>query len=119
MYEYVCQLSLAMQGESNVPSTSSLQAKDQQSLQCNVQSISLLLHIHQGHASAFGSKVVLAFLQCLVCNKASPAVLANYVSGIKAKCILYDLSYNVCENAKIKYFLKSVKLNRPLCVKHH
>ena len=59
-------------------------------------------------------KVILAFLKCLVCNKASPAVLANYVS-IKAKCILYNLSYHVCENVKIKYFLKSVKITRPLC----
>ena len=64
-------------------------------------------------------KVILAFLECLVCNKVSPAVLANYVSAIKAKCILYNLSYHVCENVKIKYFLKSVKITRPLSVKPH
>ena len=64
-------------------------------------------------------KVILAFLECLVCNKVSPAVLANYVAAIKAKCILYNLSYHVCANVKIKYFLKSVKITRPLCVKPH
>ena len=61
-------------------------------------------------------KVVLAFIECLVCNKASPVVVANYVSAIKAKCILYYLSYHVCDNVKIKYFLKSVKINRPLII---
>ena len=64
-------------------------------------------------------KVILAFLECMVCNKVSPAVLANYLSAIKAKCILYNLSYHVCKNVKIKYFLKSVKITRPLSVKPH
>ena len=64
-------------------------------------------------------KVILAFLECLVCNRVSPAVLANYISAVKAKCILYNLSYHVCENVKIKYFLKSVKITRPLSVKPH
>ena len=49
-------------------------------------------------------KPILAFLECLVYNKASPAVLANYVSVIKAKFILYDLLYHVCENVKKIFF---------------
>ena len=37
-------------------------------------------------------KVMFAFMKCLVCNKASPAVLPNYVSAIKARCLLYDVT---------------------------
>ena len=38
-----------------------------------------------------------------MCSKASVAVLSNYASAIKAKCILYDLPYCMCDSAKIKY----------------
>ena len=41
-------------------------------------------------------KVILAFLECLVCYKVSPAMLANYVAVIKAKCILYIICHIMC-----------------------
>ena len=64
-------------------------------------------------------EILLAFLECLLANDVSVVVLCNYVSAIKAQCIMYDLKYNVCNSVKIKYFIKSVKISRPLCLKPH
>ena len=58
-------------------------------------------------------------LECLVANDVSAVVLCNYISAIKAQCVLYDLQYNICNSVKIKYFIKSVKISRPLCLKPH
>ena len=41
-----------------------------------------------------------------------------YVSH-KADCILYDLPYYVFDHPKIKYFIKSIKINRPLTLRPH
>ena len=64
-------------------------------------------------------EILLAFLECLIANDVSVVVLCNYVSAIKAQCIMYDLKYHVCNSVKIKYFIKSVKISRPLCLKSH
>ena len=64
-------------------------------------------------------KVILAFLECLVINGCSTSVIGNYVSAIKAHFVLHDLSFEVFHNPKLKYFLKSLKINRPLTVKPH
>ena len=64
-------------------------------------------------------KVLLSFLECLVVNKCSVSMICNYVSAIKANFIVHDLPFHVCEHPKIKYFIKSLKINRPLKVSPH
>ena len=43
----------------------------------------------------------------------------NYASAIKANFIVYDLPFHICDHPKIKYFIKSLKINRPLAITHH
>ena len=62
---------------------------------------------------------VLLFLECLVVNKCSMSMICNYVSAIKANFLVYDLPFEVCDYPKIKYFIKYLKINRPLKVCHH
>ena len=64
-------------------------------------------------------EVIMSFLECLVENNCSCAMLENYISAIKANCILYDLTYYVFDHPKIKYFIKSIKINRPLTLRPH
>ena len=46
-------------------------------------------------------------------------MICNYASAIKVTFIVYDLPFYMCEHPKIKYFIKSLKINRPWCVTHH
>ena len=62
-------------------------------------------------------KVVLSFLECSVVNSCSYCMVANYVLAIKANCVLYDLPFQVLDHPQVKYFLKALKINRPLKVK--
>ena len=59
---------------------------------------------------------ILAFLKYLATQGVSIHMLSNYVSAIKAKFIVYDLNYAVADHRKVKYFLKSVRINRPLSI---
>ena len=43
-------------------------------------------------------------------------MLANYSSAIKATFIMFHLDHNVLEDPKIRYFIKSVRVNIPLAV---
>ena len=64
-------------------------------------------------------QVVLSFLECLVMNGCSTSMVENYVSAIKAHFVLHDLSFGVFDHPKLKYFLKALRINRPLSVKSH
>ena len=64
-------------------------------------------------------KVVLSFLECLVVNSCSYCMVANYLSAIKANFVLFDLPFIVLNHPQIRYFLKALKINRPLRVKSH
>ena len=64
-------------------------------------------------------KVIVSFLKCLVANSCSYCMLANYVLAIKAHFVLCDLPFHVLDHPKVKYFLKALKINRPLKVKSH
>ena len=64
-------------------------------------------------------KVILSFLECLICNKFSIAMISNYVSAIKACFVFYDLPFHILDHPKIKYFQKSLKINRPLTLTSH
>ena len=61
-------------------------------------------------------KVILLFLECLICNECSVAMISNYVSAIKA---CFVLPFHILDHPKIKYFQKSVKINRPLTLISH
>ena len=63
--------------------------------------------------------VVLSFLECLVGNSCSAGMVANYVSAIRASFVMYDLPYLVLDHPKVKYFLKSLRINRPVVVMPH
>ena len=64
-------------------------------------------------------RVILSFMECLVSNKCSCAVIENYLSAIKAMFVLFELPFAVFSHPKIKYFVKSIKINRPLTLKVH
>ena len=64
-------------------------------------------------------KVIPSFLECLICNKCSVAMISNYLSAIKACFVLYDLPFHILDHPRIKYFQKSVKINRPLTLISH
>ena len=64
-------------------------------------------------------KFIMSFLECLVQYHCSCAMLENYMSAIKANLILYDLPFVVFDHPKIKYFIKSIKINRPLTLRPH
>ena len=58
--------------------------------------------------------IVLAYLEFLVKNQVSVHMIANHVSAIKAMAIIYQLNFQVMDHPTIRYFVKSVKINRPL-----
>ena len=46
-------------------------------------------------------------------------MISNYVSAIKAYFVLYDLPFHILDHPRIKYFQKSLKINRPLTLTSH
>ena len=64
-------------------------------------------------------KLVLSFLECLVSNNSTYSMLCNYVSAIKASYVLYDLPHDLLDHPRVKLFLKSVRINRPLTLVSH
>ena len=60
--------------------------------------------------------VILSFCECLVINNCSVSMIANYLSAIKASFVLYNMSYSLLDHPRIKYFQKSMSINRPLAV---
>ena len=59
--------------------------------------------------------VLLAFLECLHVNKVSVNMVCNYLLAIRAKYIMYGLPTVSLDNI-LHYFIKSVKINQPLCI---
>ena len=60
--------------------------------------------------------IVMAFLEFLVYNKVSTHMIANHVSALRAMAIVYDIPFVALEHPKVKYFIKSLKINRPLVI---
>ena len=96
-----------------------VQTKNQESLQHDVQSVHCFLFNNENIIANVSVKVLLSFFECLAVNKCSVSVISNYVSAIKANFIVYDLPFHICDHPKIKYFIKSLKVNRPLTITHH
>ena len=57
---------------------------------------------------------VLCFLEYLMHNNVSVGMIVNYVSALKAMAIVYSIPHEVFQHPKIKYFIKSIRMNRPL-----
>ena len=64
-------------------------------------------------------KILLSFLECLVGNNCTYSMLCNYVSAIKASFVLYDLPHDLLDHPRLKLFLKSVRINRPVTLVPH
>ena len=52
-------------------------------------------------------------------NQISPANISNYLAAIRAQCIVFNLNTACFQHQQIQYFLKSLKINRPLQPKIH
>ena len=59
---------------------------------------------------------MLAFLECLTYNQTSVNMLANYLVAIKANFNVLGLNAAILEDKRLKYYLRSIKLNRPVCL---
>ena len=58
-------------------------------------------------------EVLLVYLEFLVSNKFSPSHIANDLAGIKAHFVYYSLPICIFDDLKIKYFIRSLRLNAP------
>ena len=59
---------------------------------------------------------LLAFLKCLNYNQTSVNMLANYLAAIKANVNVLGLNAAILKDKRLKYYLRSIKLNRPVCL---
>ena len=57
---------------------------------------------------------VLAYLEYLTKNGVSFHMLANHVSAAKAQFAIRGLDHKVWSHDTVKYFLKSIRINRPM-----
>ena len=64
--------------------------------------------------SKISVSVVLSYLEFLVENEVSVKMVMNHVSAIRAMSILYDLPHEAWRQPKVGYFMKALKLHRPM-----
>ena len=86
--------------------------------------LGVLIDTERGSVSKPNDKLnqiwnLLSFLECLVSNQCSATMVANHVSAIKANLTLYHLEFGICDHPNVKYFTKSLRINRPLSVVYH
>ena len=58
----------------------------------------------------------LSYLEFLVDNGVSSHMISNHISAIRAMFVMYDLPYGVWNHPKIRYFVKSTKMTRPIAL---
>ena len=58
---------------------------------------------------------ILAFLEFLVQNNTSHASISSMISALKTKFAMIGVQIAPLEDKRISFFIKSLKLNRPLC----
>ena len=63
-------------------------------------------------------RVLLAFMECLCQNKLIPSNISNYIAGIPAYCVIYNIPTISFRDEKIQMFIRSLKINRPLVIKN-
>ena len=59
---------------------------------------------------------LLAFLECLTYNQTSVNMLANYLAAIRTNFNLLGLNSSILDDKRLNYYIKSMKLNRPVCL---
>ena len=57
---------------------------------------------------------IMAYLEYIVENGVSYNMICNNVSALKANFIMYDLEFHLLEHPRIRFFTKSLKINRPM-----
>ena len=62
------------------------------------------------------SEVIVTFMEFLMGNGVSYSAVVNHISVVKAMLGLHGLPFAMFESPKIKLFIKSVQMNRPLTV---
>ena len=62
---------------------------------------------------------ILAYLECLHFNKVSVNMISNHLAVIKAKFIVLGLNPSPLDHRKVKYYIRALKLNRPISVTSH
>ena len=62
---------------------------------------------------------ILAYLECLNFNKVSVNMISNHLAAIKAKLIVLGLNPSPLDHRKVKYYIRALKLNRPISVTSH
>ena len=62
------------------------------------------------------SGVIMAFMEFLIGNGASYSAVLNHISAVKAMLGLYGLPLAMFDSPKIKLFMRSVQMNRPITV---
>ena len=64
--------------------------------------------------SVVSVSVALSYLEFLVENRVSSSMISNHIAAVKAMSIVYDMQYEAWDHPKIRYFVKSLKLQRPM-----
>ena len=64
----------------------------------------------------FSVVTILSFLEYLLQSNVSVHMIVNYISALKAMSIIYSLPHDPFDHPQIKYFIRSIKTNRPLVV---
>ena len=62
---------------------------------------------------------ILAFMECLNANQVSVNMIGNYLAAIKAKLVVLGLNASPLDHRKVKYYVRALKLNRPISVTVH
>ena len=66
--------------------------------------------------SEISVSVALSYLEFLVENDVSVNIIKNHIAAIKAMCIVHNLEYGAWEHPKVSYFVKSLRLHRPMAL---
>ena len=62
---------------------------------------------------------ILAFMECLHVNQVSVNMISNYLSAIRAKLVVLGLNPSALDHKKVNYYIRALKLNRPMSVTTH
>ena len=62
--------------------------------------------------------VLLAFMEYLCQNKFTPSNISNYLAGVRAYYVIYNIPTTSFRDERIQMFIRSLKSNRPLMIKN-
>ena len=102
--------------EATVTLTSALRPKTRKCYHMLFRNFLAFCHCSKIQIAVVNLQHIMAYLQYLVENGVSVNMIANNVSALKSRFIIYQLNHSVFENPQITYFIKALKINRPLKV---